>query len=80
MPELEAVVHDPAVPDSHGPMEGKLLPNDQFTLAALETELGAGKSFPVVHIASHFVEVADGGDEPYLMLGGKDVGESRDMS
>jgi CHAT domain-containing protein len=76
MPELEAVVHDPAVPDSHGPMEGKLLPNDQFTFAALETELGAGKSFPVVHIASHFVEVADGGEEPYLMLGGKDVGET----
>ena len=36
-------------------MEGKLLPNEQFTLAALKTELGAGKSFPVVHIASHFV-------------------------
>jgi CHAT domain-containing protein len=76
MPELEAVVHDPAVPDSHGPMEGKLLPNEQFTLAALETELGAGKSFPVVHIASHFVEEADSGQEPYLMLGGENAGEA----
>jgi CHAT domain-containing protein len=76
MPELEAVVHDPAVLDSHGPMEGKLLPNEKFTLAALEAELGSRKSFPVVHIASHFVEEADGGEEPYLMLGGKDVGES----
>jgi CHAT domain-containing protein/Tfp pilus assembly protein PilF len=76
MPELEAVVHDPSVPESHGPMEGKLLPNDQFTLAALETQLGAGKSFPVVHIASHFVEQADGDAEPYLMMGGKDVGEA----
>jgi CHAT domain-containing protein len=76
MPELEAVVHDPDVPGSHGPMEGKLLPNEQFTLAALKTELGTGKSFPVVHIASHFVAEAGGGDEPYLMLGGEDSGTS----
>jgi len=76
MPELEAVVHDPAVPDSHGPMEGRLLPNEQFTLAALKTELGAGKSFPVVHIASHFVEETGSGEEPYLMLGGENVGEA----
>jgi CHAT domain-containing protein/tetratricopeptide (TPR) repeat protein len=76
MPELEAVVHDPAVPESHGPMEGRLLPNEQFTLAALKTELGAGKSFPVVHIASHFVEETGSGEEPYLMLGGENSGES----
>jgi CHAT domain-containing protein len=77
MPELEAVVHDPAVPESHGPMEGKLLPNDQFTLAALKTELGAGKSFPVVHIASHFVVETGSGEEPYLMLGGEDTGDAK---
>jgi CHAT domain-containing protein/Tfp pilus assembly protein PilF len=76
MPELEAVVHDPSVPESHGPMEGKLLPNEQFTLAALETQLGPGKSFSVVHIASHFVEQANGDAEPYLMMGGKDAGET----
>jgi len=75
--ELEAVVHDPAVPESHGPMEGKLLPNEQFTLAALKTELGAGGSFPVVHIASHFVEETGGGEEPFLMLGGEDTGEAK---
>ena len=46
MPELDAVVHDPAVPESHGPMEGRLLPNEQFTLAALKTELGAGQELP----------------------------------
>jgi len=74
MPELEAVVHDPAVPDSHGPMEGRLLPNEQFTLAALKTELGSGKSFPVVHIASHFVEETGSGEEPCLMLGGENAG------
>jgi len=77
MPELDAVVHDPAVPESHGPMEGKLLPDEQFTLAALKTELGAGKSFPVVHIASHFVVETGSGEEPYLMLGGEDAGEAK---
>jgi len=76
MPELESVVHDPAVPDSHGPMDGKLLPNDQFTLAALKTELGGGNNFPVIHIASHFVVEAGAGEEPYLMLGGDTTGAS----
>ncbi len=76
-PELNAVVHDPSVPDSHGPMEGKLLPNDKFTLAAIETELGAGKGFAVVHIASHFVLEAHNGEEPFLMLGGEQSGDPR---
>ncbi len=76
IPELDSVVHDPAVPDSHGPMQGKLLPDDQFTLAALKTELGAGKGFPVVHIASHFVLVAGSGDEPFLMMGGDNAGNA----
>jgi CHAT domain-containing protein len=77
MPELDAVVHDPAVPESHGPMDGKLLPNDQFTLAAMKTELGAGKSFPVVHIASHFVVETGSGDEPFLLMGGEDAGDPK---
>ncbi|MGA2673310.1 MAG: tetratricopeptide repeat protein [Terracidiphilus sp.] len=77
MPELDAVVHDPAMPESHGPMEGKLLPNDEFTLAALKAELGSGKSFSVVHIASHFVMETGSGEEPYLMLGGADAGEAK---
>ena len=77
MPELDAVVHDPSAPDSHGPMEGKLLPNDQFTLAALKTELGGEKRFPVVHIASHFVVETGSGEEPFLMLGGEDSGEDK---
>lgn len=75
MPELDAVVHDPAVPESHGPMQGKLLPDDHFTLAALRAELGEGKSFPVVHIASHFVMETGSGEEPYLMMGGKETGQ-----
>jgi CHAT domain-containing protein len=77
MPELDAVVRDPAAPESHGPMEGRLLPNEQFTLAALKTELGAGKSVPVVHIASHFVVETGKGEEPYLMLGGEDAGDAK---
>jgi CHAT domain-containing protein/uncharacterized protein HemY len=77
MPELDAVVHDPAVPESHGPMEGRLLPDEQFTLAALKTELGSGKSFSVVHIASHFVVEAVNGEEPFLMLGGENNGDTR---
>jgi CHAT domain-containing protein len=76
LPELKSIVHDPAVPDSSGPMAGKLLYDDEFTLAALKGELGKGKSFPVVHIASHFVEVAGNGDEPYLMLGGESTGNA----
>ena len=77
MLELDAVVHDPAAPESHGPMEGKLLSNEKFTLAALKTELGAGKSFPVVHIASHFVVETGSGAEPFLMLGGEDAREAK---
>jgi CHAT domain-containing protein len=77
MPELEAVVHDPAVPASHGPMDGRLLGNEQFTLAALKTQLGSGSSFPVVHIASHFVVETGSGDEPYLMLGGEESGNAQ---
>jgi CHAT domain-containing protein len=77
IPELNAVVQDPASPESHGPMRGRLLPNELFTLAALKTELGAGKSYPVVHIASHFVVETGSGAEPYLMLGGGDTGDGK---
>jgi CHAT domain-containing protein len=75
LPELDAVVHDPSVPESHGPMDGVLLPNERFTYAALESELGTGTTFPVVHIASHFVLEYGSGDEPYLMLGGESSGD-----
>ena len=46
IPELESVVHDPAVPESHGPLDGRLLPNEQFTLAALEDRAGRGPGLP----------------------------------
>jgi CHAT domain-containing protein len=76
MPELNAVAHDPAVPESHGPLDGVLLTDERFTYAALKTELGTGSGFPVVHIASHFVLQTGAGTEPYLMLGGNDAGEA----
>ena len=77
IPELDAVVHDPTDPESHGPMDGILLPNERFTWAALKAQLGPGSSFAVVHIASHFVLEAGSGTEPYLMLGGNDAGDSQ---
>ena len=76
LPELESVVRDPAVPASHGPLEGRLLPDEQFTLAALKEELGSGKSFAVVHIASHFVLETGSDKEPYLMLGGNTTSDA----
>src|SRR6202034_2810582 len=75
IPELDAVVHDPSDPQSHGPIDGVILPNERFTWAALKTQLGPGSGFPVVHIASHFVLEAGSGTEPYLMLGGNDTGD-----
>jgi CHAT domain-containing protein/tetratricopeptide (TPR) repeat protein len=75
LPELEAVVRDPAAPESHGPIEGVLLPNDQFTYTALRQQLGGGSGFPVVHIASHFVVETGKGTEPYLMMGGESAGD-----
>jgi len=74
LPELDAVAHDPTVPDSHGPMDGHLLPNDLFTYAAMKTELTNTSSYSVIHIASHFVLETGEGREPYLMLGGDAAG------
>jgi CHAT domain-containing protein len=75
LPELDSVVHDPAVPDSHGPIEGKLLPDEQFTLSALRSQLESAQEFSVVHIASHFVLIAGDGDEPFLLMGGDKTGD-----
>jgi len=77
IPELDSIARDPSVPDSHGPMEGKILPDGQFTLAALKSELGSGSGFSVVHIASHFVLIAGSGDEPFLLMGGNDAGDAK---
>jgi CHAT domain-containing protein/Tfp pilus assembly protein PilF len=75
IPELDSIVHDPSDPASHGPMQGKLMPDEQFTLANLKSALGAGSDFSVIHIASHFVLIAGSGDEPFLMMGGDNTGD-----
>jgi CHAT domain-containing protein/Tfp pilus assembly protein PilF len=75
IPELDSIVHDPSDPASHGPMQGKLMPDEQFTLANLKSALGPGNDFSVVHIASHFVLIAGSGDEPFLMMGGDSTGD-----
>jgi len=74
IPELDSIVRDPSDPASHGPIQGKLLPDDQFTLAALRSSLAPGSNFSVVHIASHFVLIAGSGDEPFLLMGGDHEG------
>ena len=66
MPELEAVVHDPAVPAIPRPDGGRLLPDEQFTLAALRRSLGG------LSRGAHrqpFCGGSGNGEEPYLMLG-----------
>jgi len=70
--ELDAVVKDPASPASHGPIPGRLLPNDAFTLAALESNLQ--QKFPIVHIASHFVFKPGDSGSSYLLLSGDQAG------
>jgi len=69
--ELDAVVHDPSVAASHGPLQGQLLRDDAFTLTALESTLR--QHYSVVHVASHFVFQAGSAGESYLLLGGKDT-------
>jgi CHAT domain-containing protein len=67
--ELTAVVRDPAMPASHGPMDGTLLEDDAFTLASFEDALRLRPS--VVHIASHFVFRGDVGESFLLLSDGK---------
>ena len=69
--ELNAIVRDPQVPPSHGPVPGRLLENDSFTLATFQ-ELSV--KFPIVHIASHFIFDPSSLSEPYLLLGGDATG------
>jgi CHAT domain-containing protein/Tfp pilus assembly protein PilF len=70
MRELLAVVHDPSLPASHGPLSGSVLPNEQFTYMALKSRLEGETPYPVIHIASHFVMDPGQGSEPYLLLAG----------
>ena len=46
MPELDSVVHDPAVPESHGPMEGKLLRERRVHAGRAEDRAWRGQELP----------------------------------
>ena len=71
--ELDSVISDPTVPDSHGVLPGTILIDGQFTEKALEENL---KSQDVVHIASHFVLKPGNDDLSFLLLAGKDQDHS----
>jgi CHAT domain-containing protein len=71
--ELDSVISDPTVPDSHGVIPGTILIDGQFTEKALEENL---KSQDVVHIASHFVLKPGNDDLSFLLLAGKDQDHS----
>ncbi len=71
--ELCSVVADPKKKDfcsvfgKIGVIGGLMLPDDEFTLANFENNLG---KVPVVHIASHFSLNAGDESDSYLLLGG----------
>ena len=71
--ELDSVISDPTVPDSHGVLPGTILIDGQFTEKAFEENL---KSQGVVHIASHFVLKPGNDDLSFLLLAGKDLDHS----
>jgi CHAT domain-containing protein len=68
--ELHAIVKTPK--SSTAPLAGELLPNDAFTLTALESSLQ--KNFPIVHIASHFVFKPGDSGNSFLLLAGENSG------
>lgn len=71
--ELDSVVVDPDVAESHGVLPGKILLNGQFTETAMQQDL---HSQAVVHIASHFILKPGNDDLSFLLLGGKDQDSS----
>ncbi|MGA1982512.1 MAG: tetratricopeptide repeat protein [Acidobacteriaceae bacterium] len=68
--ELGEVVKDAQTKDPRGVLLGTILLNDNFTEAAMETQLSGQHT--VVHIASHFVFKPGDDSQSYLLLAGKD--------
>lgn len=74
--ELDSIVRDPKFPDTHGVFAGTEWLNDAFTEKNLEAQL-AGRTYKVVHLASHFNADPAGNDlRSFLLLAGQDVGGS----
>jgi hypothetical protein len=65
----------PPIPHRTAPCRESCCPTSSSRWPRLKSELGAGKGFSVVHIASHFVLIAGSGDEPFLMMGGDNTGD-----
>jgi CHAT domain-containing protein/tetratricopeptide (TPR) repeat protein len=70
--ELNRIVHDPAVKQSHGAIPGTIKLNNDFTEKTLTEQLQQG--YPIVHIASHFNADPRDDANSYLLLAGKESG------
>jgi CHAT domain-containing protein len=67
--ELNAVARDPTVPESHGPIRGRVLLDRTFTFPAFAEAMKQNPD--VIHLATHFVhQVGDNSDstDGYLFL------------
>jgi CHAT domain-containing protein len=69
--ELRSVVHDASDPDSHGPLNGVLKMDSDFSVEELETGLASHPQ--VVHLATHFILDPDSGGS-YLLFGAPSAG------
>ena len=81
--ELQGIIHDSADPaSSEGVVAGKILLDDSFTKTAMKEALLRGRSYPLVHVASHFRFKPGNEFDSYLLLGGeeKDSDEKRHLT
>jgi CHAT domain-containing protein len=67
--ELARVVRDPRDEKPQGILEGERHLDEEFSREVFETLLGAGASFPVMHIATHFLLAPGNDDRSALLLG-----------
>jgi len=70
--ELEAIITSPDIKNSHGPVPGAIILDDDFTENNMEAALEQHPA--LVHIATHFVLSPGDDQKSYLLLGGKEIG------
>ena len=72
--ELGAIVHDPKLASTHGPVAGTEWLNNDFTAANLKDQLKSGR-YQLVHLASHFDAQASGdARQSFLLMAGDATG------
>ncbi len=72
--ELGAIVHDPKIASTHGPVAGTEWLNNDFTAANLKDQLKSGR-YQLVHLASHFDAQASGdARQSFLLMAGDETG------